>query len=47
MYELECLTAEQTAECMRRCVPDCPCQPDQRENECFPYFVSESEESHQ
>lgn len=46
MLELECLTngisAQNAAE---SCVPDCPCQPDQRENECFPYFSdTESEE---
>ena len=35
MLELECLTVESAAQ---TCVPDCPCQPDQRENECFPYF---------
>ena len=46
MFELECLTdsAAQSA-CAETCVPDCPCQPDQRENECWPYFVSETEQS--
>lgn len=39
MLELECLTAESAAQsAAQTCVPDCPCQPDQRENECFPYF---------
>lgn len=46
MFELECLTdsAAQSAH-TDSCVPDCPCQPDQRENECWPYFVSEPEQS--
>ena len=43
MFELECLTSEHTQTVTAACVPDCPCQPDQRENECFPYFVSEPE----
>ena len=39
MPELECLTTETEAHsAAQSCVPDCPCQPDQRENECFPYF---------
>lgn len=39
MLKLECLTAESAAQSAAlTCVPDCPCQPDQRENECFPYF---------
>ncbi|MBP0966303.1 MAG: hypothetical protein J5722_01600, partial [Oscillospiraceae bacterium] len=44
VFELECLTnsASDTA-ASESCVPDCPCQPDQRENECFPYFVDEPE----
>lgn len=44
MFEIECLTAEdaQPTE-TKSCVPDCPCQPDQRENECFPYIVSKQE----
>lgn len=43
MFELECLTSEAAENVQTACVPDCPCQPDQRENECFPYFVSEPE----
>ena len=38
MLELECLTAESAETAFQSCVPDCPCQPDQRESECFPYF---------
>jgi hypothetical protein len=38
MLELECLTAESAEAAFQSCVPDCPCQPDQRESECFPYF---------
>ncbi|MBR6719053.1 MAG: hypothetical protein IKI77_12025 [Oscillospiraceae bacterium] len=44
MFELECLT-DAAASKRSSCVPDCPCQPDQRENECWPYFVSEPEPS--
>ncbi len=44
MFELECLT-DSAVQCTaaETCVPDCPCQPDQRENECWPYFVDEPE----
>ena len=46
MLELECLTAESTAQtAAESCVPDCPCQPDQRESECFPYFSGTESES--
>jgi hypothetical protein len=38
MYEFECLTDAAYSAAGQSCVPDCPCQPDQRENECFPYF---------
>ena len=45
MFELECLTdSEAQSAAAETCVPDCPCHPDQRENECWPYFVSEPEQ---
>ena len=44
MFEMELLTdAAAASSRTESCVPDCPCQPDQRENECWPYFVDEPE----
>ena len=46
MFELELLTDSAAASSRTEsCVPDCPCQPDQRENECWPYFADEPEQN--
>lgn len=46
MFEIELLT-DSAADAFRSesCVPDCPCQPDQRENECWPYFADDPEQT--